>query len=109
ALNEFAEKSNVSLWLEDEKIPIAPAVYAASEMLGLEPLGVTCEGRVLLAVKAEKATEVLKAIKELPLGKNAAIIGEVRAERPRYVLSKTVVGGHRIIEKPIGEQIPRVC
>ncbi len=109
ALNEFAEKSNVSLWLEDEKIPIAPAVYAASEMLGLEPLGVTCEGRVLLAVKAEKATEVLKAIKELPLGKNAAIIGEVRAERPGYVLSKTVVGGHRIIEKPIGEQIPRVC
>lgn len=109
ALNEFAEKSNVSLWLEDEKIPIAPAVYAASEMLGLEPLGVTCEGRVLLAVKAEKATEILKAIKELPLGKNAAIIGEVRAERPGYVLSKTVVGGHRIIEKPIGEQIPRVC
>jgi len=109
ALNEFAEKSKVSIWVEDEKIPIAPAVNAASEMLGLEPLGVTCEGRVLLAVKAEKAEEVLKAIKKIPLGEQAAIIGEARAERPGYVLSKTLVGGHRIIEKPIGEQIPRVC
>jgi hydrogenase expression/formation protein HypE len=109
ALNEFAEKSNVSLWLEDEKIPIAPPVKAASEMLGLEPLGVTCEGRVLFGVKAEKAEQILAAIKKLPNGKNAAIIGEVKNERPKYVLSKTIIGGHRIIEKPIGEQIPRVC
>ena len=109
ALNEFAEKSNVSLWLEDEKIPIDPAVNAASEMLGLEPLGVTCEGRVLFGVEGDKAEEVLKAIRKLPNGKKAEIIGEVKAERPGYVLSKTIVGGHRIIEKPIGEQIPRVC
>ncbi|NHJ49544.1 MAG: hydrogenase expression/formation protein HypE [Asgard group archaeon] len=109
ALNEFAEKSKVSLWLEDELIPIAPAVNAASEMLGLEPLGVTCEGRVLIGVKAEKADEMLAAIKKLPNGKNAEIIGEVKSERPGYVFSKTIVGGHRIIEKPIGEQIPRVC
>jgi len=109
ALNEFAEKSNVSLWLEDEIIPVAPAVTAASEMLGLEPLGVTCEGRVLIGVQADKAEQVLAAIKAQPNGENAAIIGEVRAERPGFVLSKTIVGGHRIIEKPIGEQIPRVC
>ncbi len=109
AVNEFAEKSKVSLWLEDEKIPINPAVNAASEMLGLEPLGVTCEGRVLFGVKAEKAEAVLEAIKKRPNGKNAAIIGEVRADRPGFVFSKTIVGGHRIIEKPIGEQIPRVC
>lgn len=109
ALNELAEKSKISIWIEDEKIPINPAVNAASEMLGLEPLGVTCEGRVILGVKAEKANEVLEAIKKVPHGDKAAIIGEVRAERPGYVLSKTLVGGHRIIEKPIGEQIPRVC
>lgn len=109
ALNEFSVKSKVSLWLEDEKIPIAPAVNAASEMLGLEPLGVTCEGRVLIGVKTDKAEEVLTAIKKLPNGKNAAIIGEVKSERPGYVFSKTIIGGHRIIEKPIGEQIPRVC
>ncbi|HUU77516.1 MAG TPA: hydrogenase expression/formation protein HypE [candidate division Zixibacteria bacterium] len=109
ALNELAEKSNVSLWLEDEKIPINPAVNAASEMLGLEPLGVTCEGRVIIGVRPEKAEAVLSAIKELPNGKNAAIIGEVKEERPGYVISETLVGGHRIIEKPIGEQIPRVC
>ncbi len=109
ALNEFSEKSKVSLWLEDELIPIDPAVKAASEMLGLEPLGVTCEGRVLLGVKAEKAEEVLASIKELPNGKKAVIIGEVKEERPGFVFSKTIVGGHRIIEKPIGEQIPRVC
>ena len=82
---------------------------AASEMLGLEPLGVTCEGRVIIGVKAEKADEVLEAIKKLPNGKNATIIGEVKEERPGFVVSKTLVGGHRIIEKPIGEQIPRVC
>ena len=109
ALNELTEKSKISIWVEDEKIPINPAVNAASEMLGLEPLGVTCEGRVILGVKAEKANEVLEAIKKAPHGEKAAIIGEVRAERPGYVLSKTIVGGHRIIEKPIGEQIPRVC
>ena len=109
ALNEFAEKSNVSLWLEDEKIPIDPAVNAASEMLGLEPLGVTCEGRVLFGVKADKAEAVLEAIKKRPNGAKAEIIGEVRADRPGFVFSKTIVGGHRIIEKPIGEQIPRVC
>ncbi len=109
ALNEFAEKSNVSLWLEDEKIPIDPAVNAASEMLGLEPLGVTCEGRVLFGVKADKAEAVLEAIKKRPNGTKAEIIGEVKADRPGFVFSKTIVGGHRIIEKPIGEQIPRVC
>jgi hydrogenase expression/formation protein HypE len=109
ALNEFAEKSNVSLWLEDEKIPIDPAVTAASEMLGLEPLGVTCEGRVLFGVKADKAEAVLEAIKKIPNGVKAEIIGEVKADRPGYVFSKTIVGGHRIIEKPIGELIPRVC
>ena len=60
-------------------------------------------------IKAEKAEAVLEAIKKTPNGKKAAIIGEVKAERPGYVFSKTIVGGHRIIEKPIGEQIPRVC
>jgi len=109
ALNELAQKSKISIWVEDEKIPIKPAVNAASEMLGLEPLCVTCEGRVIIGVKAEKADEILAAIKKVPHGEAAAIIGEVREERPGYVLSKTLVGGHRIIEKPIGEQIPRVC
>ncbi|NHJ03256.1 MAG: hydrogenase expression/formation protein HypE [Candidatus Heimdallarchaeota archaeon] len=109
ALNELAEKSNVSLWLEDEKIPINPAVNAASEMLGLEPLGVTCEGRVIIGVRPDKAEAVLSAIKEIPNGKNAVIIGEAKEERPGLVISETLVGGHRIIEKPIGEQIPRVC
>ena len=109
ALNELAEKSKISLWLEDEKIPIDPAVNAASEMLGLEPLGVTCEGRVIIGVEADKAEQVLEEIRKLPNGKNAEIIGEVKEERPGFVISKTIVGGHRIIEKPIGEQIPRVC
>jgi hydrogenase expression/formation protein HypE len=109
ALNEFSEKSQVSIWLEDDLIPIDPAVKSASEMLGLEPLGVTCEGRVIIGVKAEKAEAVLAAIKKVPGGEKAAIIGEVKSQRPGYVLSKTIIGGHRIIEKPFGEQIPRVC
>ncbi|MBD3191708.1 MAG: hydrogenase expression/formation protein HypE [Candidatus Heimdallarchaeota archaeon] len=109
ALNEFAEKSKVSIWIEDELLPIAPAVHAASEMLGLDPLSVTCEGRVILGVKAEKAEELLSAIKKVPGGEQAVIIGEAKREHEGLVISKTMVGGHRIIEKPIGEQIPRVC
>jgi len=89
ALNELAEKSKVSIWLEDAIIPVAPAVKAASEMLGLEPLGVTCEGRVIIGVRPEKADKVLEAIKKLPNGKNAVIVGEVKTERPGFVVSES--------------------
>lgn len=109
ALNEFAEKSKISIWLEDGKVPVKKAVRSASDMLGLDPYEVTCEGKAVICVAQEKAEATLKAIKATKYGADAAIIGEVRAERPGMVLMKTLVGGTRILRKPIGEPIPRVC
>lgn len=109
ALNEVAEKSEVSIWLEDGKVPVLPSVRAASDMLGLDPLEVTCEGAAIMVVEPEKADEILEAVKSTKYGKDAAIIGEVREDRKGKVLLRTVVGGTRILRKPMGEPIPRVC
>jgi hydrogenase expression/formation protein HypE len=109
ALNEFAEKSKISIWLEDGKVPVKKAVRSASDMLGLDPYEVTCEGKAVICVAPEKAEAMLKAIKATKYGADAAIIGDVKAERPGMVLMKTLVGGTRILRKPIGEPIPRVC
>jgi len=109
ALNEMASKSGVGISLWEASIPVKPEVRAASEMLGLDPLEVTCEGRAVLGVKRDKAEEVLSAIKTTKHGRGAAIIGEATAERPGFVILETEVGGKRIVETPIGEPIPRVC
>jgi hydrogenase expression/formation protein HypE len=109
ALNEFAEKSHVSIWLDDERIPVKRAVRSASEMLGLDPYEVTCEGKAVMCVAPENAEDILNAIRTTRYGREAEIIGEVRAERPGMVFMKTLVGGTRILRKPIGEPIPRVC
>ncbi|MCX6649591.1 MAG: hydrogenase expression/formation protein HypE [Candidatus Bathyarchaeota archaeon] len=109
ALNEFAEKSKISIWLEDGKVPVKKAVRSASDMLGLDPYEVTCEGKAVICVASEKADAILDAIRATKYGADAAIIGEVKAERPGMVLMKTLVGGTRILRKPIGEPIPRVC
>jgi len=109
ALNEWAKKCNVSIWIREEDIPIREEVAAASEMLGLDPLEVTCEGKAIIAVRPDKAEEVLKRVKETKYGRDASIIGEVKQERPGYVIMETLVGGRRIVEEPYGEPIPRVC
>ena len=109
ALNEFAEKSHVSIWLEDGKVPVKRAVRTASDMLGLDPYEVTCEGKAVICVAPDNADAVLSAIKATKYGEDAAIIGEVREDHPGMVLMKTLVGGTRILRKPIGEPIPRVC
>ncbi|MBN1682358.1 hydrogenase expression/formation protein HypE [Candidatus Bathyarchaeota archaeon] len=109
AINEIAEKSKVSIWLEDNSIPIKQSVRSASEMLGLDPYEVTCEGKAVIFVENEKSEEVLRVIKKTKYGMDAKIIGEVKKERPGMVLMETLVGGTRILRKPIGEPIPRVC
>ncbi|NVM52848.1 MAG: hydrogenase expression/formation protein HypE [Candidatus Helarchaeota archaeon] len=109
ALNEFAEKSNVSIWLRENQIPIKEAVHAASEMLGIDPYEVTCEGKALIGVKEKNVNQVLETIKKTKYGKDAAIIGTVKSERPGMVILETKIGGHRIVEMPYGEPIPRVC
>lgn len=109
ALNEIASKSGVSIWIDEERMPIRDSVRAASEMLGLDPLEVTCEGKAIIVVRKDKAEGVLEAIRRTKNGREAVVVGEVRSDHPRRVLLRTVVGGTRIIQKPVGEPIPRVC
>ena len=109
ALNDIAARSNVSIWLDQDQIPIKESVRSASEMLGLDPYEITCEGRAVMCVSETDAENVLHAIRKTKHGQEAALIGDVKAERPGYVLLMTQVGGTRVIDKPIGEPIPRVC
>lgn len=108
-LNEFAKKSRVGLVIEENKLPFQREVLAASQMLGLDPLQVTCEGKALIAVEADKAEEVLNVIRSTKYGKKAQIIGEATDDRPSLVVMRTEVGGSRIIQHPWAEAIPRVC
>ena len=109
ALNDWAKKSNVSIWIEEEKVPIKKPVSAICDMLGLEPYNIACEGRALLAVDPVNSEKVLEKIKSTQIGKDAEIIGEVKSERPKRVLLKTIVGGTRFVDMPLGENIPRIC
>ncbi|MHA1206068.1 MAG: hydrogenase expression/formation protein HypE [Candidatus Hodarchaeales archaeon] len=108
-LSEWAEKSNVSIWLDESSLPISEDVKVISEIFGIDPLHVSCEGKAIIAVHQDDAEKVVKELKGLKLGKNAIIIGEVKKTRAGKVFLKTTIGGHRILDKPIGEPIPRVC
>jgi hydrogenase expression/formation protein HypE len=109
ALNDWANKSNVGILLEEDTIPLKKQVNAICEMLGLDPFAIASEGRALMSVSPEKAEEILGKIKFTELGKEAVIIGEVNTTHPRKVLLNTLVGGTRFVDMPIGENIPRIC
>lgn len=108
ALNEFSEKSKIGILVDENRIPIREDVQAACEMLGLDPLEVGNEGKLLIGVVKEKAEEVLKLLKTTKEGQEAEIIGEATAEFAGVAM-QTVVGGKRIIARPIGDPIPRIC
>ena len=109
ALNDWANKTNTSIVVDEEKIPIKKQVQAICDMLGLDPFNIACEGRALLAVDPSKAEVILHRIKSTNLGKEAEIIGEIKADNPKRVLLKTIVGGTRFVDMPLGEPIPRIC
>ncbi len=109
ALNDWAAKSNVSILLKEEKIPIKKQVKVICEMLGLDPFNIACEGRALLSVDSQHADNILEKIKTTKMGREAEIIGEVKADNPKRVLLETIVGGTRFVDMPIGESIPRIC
>ena len=109
SLNELAKQSKVSIRIEEEKIPVREEVMAACEMLGLDPLYVANEGKLVAIVPAEDADKVLTAMRENNYGKRAAIIGEVRAENPGRVVMKTCLGASRIIDMLVGDLLPRIC
>jgi hydrogenase expression/formation protein HypE len=95
--------------LEEESIPLQPEVEGLCEILGLDPLYVANEGKLVAIVPAEHAESVLAALLAHPLGRHAAIIGEVAAEPAGLVYLRTCVGGTRIVDMPAGEQLPRIC
>ncbi len=108
ALNEWSQKSKVGILVEEEKIPIRDDVRSACEMLGIDPLEVGNEGKMIIGVLAEKADAVLAALRKMKEGKNAQIIGET-TEQFKEVALETVVGGKRVLMPPIGDPIPRIC
>jgi len=107
-VNEFSEKSKTGLILYEDKIPISLGVRSACDMLGIDPLEIGNEGKVVLGVVKEKADEILKVIRKHPLGKNAAIIGKA-TDKINGVVLETIVGGKRNLHKPIGDPVPRIC
>ena len=107
-LNEFSEKSKVGIMVEEDSIPIPDGVRSACDMLGIDPLEIGNEGKVVLVVVKEKADEVLKAIRGHPLGKNAAMIGEA-TDKVKGVVLETTIGGRRNLHKPLGDPVPRIC
>ena len=107
-VNEFSEKSKIGIILNEEAIPIPNGVRSACDMLGIDPLEIGNEGKVVIGVVKEKADDVLSVLKKHPLGKNAAIIGEA-TDIVKGVVLDTVVGGKRILHKPIGDPVPRIC
>jgi hydrogenase expression/formation protein HypE len=108
ALNEFSEKSRVGILVHEDKIPIREDVRAACEMLGLDPFEIGNEGKVIIGVVKERAEAVLELLRSTDEGKEAEIVGEATADF-KGVAMQTVVGGKRIIARPVGDPVPRIC
>ena len=108
-LNEIAVQAKVGIRLNETSIPIHEQVRGACEILGLDPLYVANEGKCLLIVAREAGDKVLAALKAHPLGREAALIGEVVADHPGRVVLRSRIGGQRIVDMLSGEQLPRIC
>jgi hydrogenase expression/formation protein HypE len=108
-LNELAEQSRVSIEIEEQAVPVHPAVRGAAELLGLDPLYVANEGKLVAVAPAEAADDVLAAMRAHPLGGEAARIGSVAAEHPGRVTLRTLLGTRRMLPTLAGEQLPRIC
>ena len=109
SLNEIAYKSNVGIKIWEEKIPIKNEVAGICELLGLDPLYVANEGKLLAFVRPDHAEEVLAAVREDKFGRDASLIGEVVSDFPGKVFMETRIGGSRIVDMIAGEQLPRIC
>lgn len=108
-LNELARQSQVGMQLYENAIPVCPEVAAACELLGLDPLYIANEGKLIAICAAADAENLLAAMRAHPLGQDAAIIGEVIADDHQLVQMETVFGGQRVVDWLSGEQLPRIC
>lgn len=108
-LNEIAKQSNVGMMLCESNIPVRDTVRGACEILGLDPMYVANEGKLVAIVAGDVAENVLEKMRLNPLGVDACIIGEVDSERRGMVRMKTTIGGTRVVDTLFGEQLPRIC
>jgi len=109
ALNEMARSSGLGMVIYEERIPLKEEVRGACEILGLDPLYVANEGRFLAFVSPDRAEELLQAVRAIPGGEEARIVGEVVEEHPGTVVLRTAFGGSRVVDMLSGEQLPRIC
>ena len=107
AINEMARKSGVCVRISEESLPIRKSVKSAAGMLGIDPLEVANEGKVVMGVPASQVDAVLAALRSHKYGKDAAVVGTVT--KGSNVIMETTIGGERFIEPPMGDPVPRVC
>jgi hydrogenase expression/formation protein HypE len=108
-LNEIATAAQAGIVVTENDIPVRAEVRGASELLGIDPMYVACEGRMVVVVDGAQADRALAALRAHPLGEQAAIIGRVTAEPPGIVQLKTAFGGTRIVDLLVGDPLPRIC
>ncbi|KAA6461315.1 hydrogenase expression/formation protein HypE [Acidobacteria bacterium AB60] len=108
-LSEIARASGVGMVLDERNLPIRPEVQSACELLGLDPLYVANEGKVVFFVAPDAAEASLAVLRNHPLGRDAARIGSVTAEHPGLLVARTGMGANRVVSIPVGEQLPRIC
>ena len=109
SLNEIAKASHVGIAYEERKLPVPDVVRAACDMLGMDPIYVANEGKLIAIVPAGVAEEVLATMRQHPLGHAAQIIGQVTEQHPGVVVARTGIGGSRVVDMQVGEQLPRIC
>ncbi len=108
-LNEFAVSSKVGIRLREADLPLDDGVRGACEILGLDPLYLANEGKLVAIVPGARAESILAAMRAHPAGRDAAIVGEVCAEPAGHVILSTAIGGDRVVDMLVGEQLPRIC
>lgn len=108
-LNELSDASKAGIEFEELKVPLRPEVSAACEMLGLDPLFIANEGKLVAIVPEKFADNILASMRKHPYGKDSAIIGKVVGEHAGMVVAKTSIGGSRVVDLPAGELLPRIC
>ena len=108
-LAELAEESGLGIEVEEESIPVSPAVRSVCGLLGYDPLTLANEGKMVLVTAAEAADAVVAAVRETEYGRDARRIGFVTAAHPRRVALRTPFGTRRVLDMPVGELLPRIC
>ncbi|MGA5409631.1 hydrogenase expression/formation protein HypE [Streptomyces lavendulocolor] len=109
SLNEIAAASGTGVVVQERAVPVPAPVAGACAILGLDPMYVANEGKLVAFVPREHADAVLAAMRAHPLGAEAAVVGEAVAEHPGMVVARTGLGGTRVVDMPLGEQLPRIC